>query len=167
MTSYSHHHFSDDFPNICFLGEPLKFTVKSDPVDISLPGLNVSLKIPSNAVSLDNTVNVVMGACLSGSFKYPEGYEPLSAVYFISVDSTFEKEVELTFDHFAHIETEQQASALKCFMAKSTLEDGEQEYKFSQMTSGKLTVGETQCTLVTRHFCGACVAAEEDVFSKL
>jgi hypothetical protein len=160
LRRYSHHHFDDNFPNICFLGEPLKFCVQSKPVDISLPGINASLKIPRNAVPPDKKVDVTFGACLSGSFKYPEGYEPLSAVYLISVDSSFDKEVELTFEHFAEIQTKEHAYALKCFSAKSSLADGEKEYEFSQMIGAKLAVRETQCNLTTQHFCHVVVAAK-------
>ena len=165
LRRYSHHHFDDNFPNICFLGEPLKFSVESKPVDISLPGINASLKIPRNAVPPDKKVDVTFGACLSGSFKYPEGYEPLSAVYLISVDSSFDKEVELTFEHFAEIQTKEHAYALKCFSAKSSLADGEKEYEFSQMIGAKLAVRESQCNLTTQHFCHVVVAAKHPTLS--
>ena len=166
LSRYSHHHFDDNFPNICFLGEPLKFCVQSKPVDISLPNINVSLKIPRNAVPPEKKVDVTFGACLSGSFKYPEGYEPLSAVYLISVDSSFDKEVELTFEHFAEIQTKEHAYALKCFSAKSSLADGEKEYEFSQMIGAKLAVSKTRCRLTTEHFCHVVVAAKHDELSK-
>ena len=164
---YSHHHFDESFPNICFLGEPLKFSLQREPREICLPGLNASLKIPMNAVPPDKTVNVTFGACLSGAFKYPEGYEPLSSVYLISVDSSFEKEVELMFEHFAEIETNEQAISLKCFSAKSSLADGEKVYKFHQMKGAKLAVGKTRCKLMTQHFCHIVVAAEREKLSKL
>ena len=167
FSPYSHHHFDDNFPNMCFLGEPLKFSVESKPLYKSLPGIKVSLKIPENAVPPNKKVNVTFGACLSGSFKYPEGYEPLSAVYLISVDSPFDKEVELTFEHFAKIENKIQASKLKCFSAKSSLANGEKEYEFHQVVGAKLAVGKTRCKLTTQHFCEIVVGAEHNALSKL
>ena len=167
FSQYSHHHFDDNFPNMCFLGEPLKFSVESKPLYISLPGINVALRIPRNAVPPNKKVNVTFGACLSGSFKYPEGYEPLSAVYLISVDSSFDKELKLTFEHFAEIENEIQASKLKCFSAKSSLANGGKEYEFHQMVGAKLAVDKTRCKLTTQHFCKIVVGAEHDALSKL
>ena len=131
--------------------------MQSEPVIIAPPGLGVSLKIPPGAIrpDADKPVNVAIQACLSGStFIYPEGYTPVSAVYHVSADSHFEKEVELTFEHFAELETEKQASAMTIFRAESvpTMKDGKAEFIFSPVEGGKFAVGETQCTFSTQEF---------------
>ena len=102
--------------------------MQPEPFIIDPLGLGVSLKIPPGAVRPDTgkPFNVTVQACLSGSsFKYPEGYTPLSAVYHISADSPLEKEVELEFEHFANLTTEKQAEQMTIFRAESiTTDDG-------------------------------------------
>ena len=132
--------------------------VVSKPVTIAPPGLGLSLKVPPGAVrpDADKPVNVIVQACLSGStFKYPEGCTPLSAVYHISASSFFEKEVELTFEHFAELETEKEASEMTFFRAEAipTVTDGGEEFIFSKIDGGKFAVGGSHCTLSTQTFC--------------
>ena len=154
-----HHHYDDQFPGVCFLGKPLsqEIPVQSEPVTIAPPGLGVSLKIPTGAIQPDagKPVNVTLQACLSGStFKYPEGCTPLSAVYHISADSSFNKEVELAFEHFAELETEKEASEMTIFRAESvpTMTDGREEFIFNQLEGGKFAIGKSHCTLLTQSF---------------
>ena len=152
-----YHHFDDAFPGVCFLGKPLEIPVQSEPVTISPPGLGISLKIPFGAVrpDADKPVNVTIQACLPGpNFKYPEGCTALSAVYHISADLSFEKEVELTLEHFAELETEKELSEMTFFKAKSvpTVMDGREEYIFSPVEGGRFAVGESHCTLSTQGF---------------
>ena len=142
--------------------------MQSEPVTIAPPGLGVFLKIPPGAVrpDADKPVNVAIQACLFGStFIYPEGYTPLSAVYHVSADSRFEKDVELTFEHFAELETEKQVSTMTIFRAKSlpTMRDGKAEFIFSPVEGGKFAVGETQCTFSTQEFSKFCAGTKETV----
>ena len=149
--SYTHHVLDDHFPGICFLGKPHEVTVQSDPVTISPPGHGVSLKIPPNAIqSSDKPVNVSLQTCLSSSvFQYPEGCTPLSAVYHISSDMAFDKDVELTFEHFAELETDKQANEMTFLRAEA---QGEGKYIFVPMGSGEFKVGGHKCTISTRQF---------------
>jgi hypothetical protein len=73
-------------------------------------------------------------------------------VYHISADSRFEEEVELTFEHFAELETEMDTSAMTFFRAESipTVTEGGQEFIFTPMEGGKFAVGGSHCTLVAR-----------------
>ena len=141
----------DHFPGICFLGKPHEVTVQSDPVTISPPGHGVSLKIPPNAIqSSDKPVNVSLQTCLSSSvFQYPEGCTPLSAVYHISSDMAFDKDVELTFEHFAELETDKQVNEMTFLGAEA---QGEGKYIFVPMGSGEFKVGGHKCTISTRQF---------------
>ena len=122
--------------------------MQSEPVTIAPPGLGVSLKIPPDTVQpdADKPVHVAIQACVFGStFTYPEGCTPLSAVYHVSADSCFEKDVELTFEHFAKLETEKQARAMTIFRAKAvpTMKDGKAEFIFCPFEGGKFAVGGT------------------------
>ena len=131
--------------------------MQSKPVTIAPPGLGVSLKIPPGAVRPDagQPVNVTVQACLSGStFKYPEGCTPLSAVYHISASSFFKKEVELTFEHFAELETEKETSEMTFFRAEAVpvMKDGREEFVFTPIEGGRFEVGGNMCTLSTQSF---------------
>ena len=139
----------DHFPGICFLGEPHEVTVQSEAVTISPPGHGISLKIPPNAIqSPDKPVNVSLQTCLSSSvFQYPEGCTPLSAVYLISSDMAFDKDVELTFEHFAELETDKQANEMTFLRAEA---QGEGKYIFVPMEGGKFKVGGHRCTISTQ-----------------
>ena len=123
----------------------------SEPVTISPPGLGVTLKIPPNAVqSSDEPANVSLRTCLSSTvFQYPEGCTPLSAVYHISSDSSFDKDVELTIEHFTDLTTKNQAKEMTFFRAES---EGEGKYIFTPITGGQFKVGGHRCTITTRKF---------------
>ena len=159
MITGPYHHFDEEFPGVCFLGKPLiqKVPVQSEPFTIAPPGLGVSLKIPPGAIrpNADKPVTVTLQACLSGlTFKYPEGCTPLSAVYHISADAPFEKEVALTLEHYGDLETEQQASEMSFFKAKSVpiVTDGREVFVFSPVEGGRFAVGGSHCTLSTQSF---------------
>ena len=123
--------------------------MQSEPVTISPPGLGVTLKIPPIAVqSSDERVNVSLRACLPSTvFQYPEGCTPLSAVYHISSDSAFDKDIELTIEHFADLNTNKQANEMAFFKAGS-VEKG--KYSFTPMEDGVFEAGSHRCTISTR-----------------
>ena len=138
--------------------------MQSESVTIAPSGLGVSLKIPPGAVS-GKPINVTVQACLSGStFKYPEGCTPLSAVYHISTNLFFKKEVELTFEHFAELETEKETSEMTFFRAKSVpvMKNGREEFIFTPIESGKFEVGGKMCTLSTQAFCFVCAGTKKN-----
>ena len=160
---YSHHQYDDHFPGVRFLGEPQEYAVQSEPVTISLPGLGMSMMIPQDAVPDENNVNVTVRPCLAGSFQFPEGYEPLSAVYHISADSSFQKNVDFDFEHFGQLETEEQASNMTFFIAESSPEvvDGRNVFKFSPVKGGRFEVGGSHCTYSSKHFGFLCAGTEK------
>ena len=145
----SHQVLDEEFPGICFLGEPQEVAVQSEPVTLSPPGLGVTLKIPPNAVqSSDEPVNVSLRACLPSTvFQYPEGCTPLSAVYHISSDSAFNKDVKLTIEHCADLKTDKQAKEMTFLRAESK-EKG--KCRFTPMEGGVFEAGVHRCTISTQ-----------------
>ena len=162
-SSYSHHCYDDKFPGVCFLGEPLQYKVQSDPVTISPSGLGITIKIPANAVPPGKCANIVIRPCLSGPFHYPEGYEPLSAVYHISADTHFLKSIELEFIHFGKLVTKEKASKIAFCSAKSSPADvgGKQMFRFNCIEGGKFAVGDNHGRISFTHFCFLSVAGCE------
>ena len=162
---YSHHQYDDNSPGVSFLGDPLEYAVQSEPVTISPPGLGISMTIPQDAVPPEEQVNVTIRQCLAGSFQYPEGFEPLSAIYHIPVsdDSSFQKDVEVEFEHFGQLETEEQASKMTFFDAKSSpvVVGGRNVFKFSPVKGGRFAVGGSHCTYSSKHFGFLCAGTEK------
>ena len=148
---YSHQVVNEQFPGICFLGDPMVVTIKSEPVTVSPLGHGITVKIPPNAVQdTDKPADISLQTCLFSSvFQYPEGYTPLSAVYHISSDTAFDKDIELTLEHFADLKTDKQANKMTFFRAES---EGKGKYIFTPMKGGKFQVGSHSCTILTRQF---------------
>ena len=123
--------------------------VQSEPVTLSPPGLEVTLKIPPNAVqSSDEPSTVSLRACLPSTvFQYTEGCTPLSGVYHISSNSAFNKDIELTIEHFADLETDKQANEMTFFRAESE-EKG--KYRFTRVEGGVFKVGGHRCSISTQ-----------------
>lgn len=152
---YSHHQYEDEnYPGICFLGKPRKFTVDSKGGHFAPPEYGISLSIPPDAVPPGEVQKITIQPCVSGPFKYPEGYEPLSAVYLITPKATFQKKVELRLDHYGRLETDEQASQIT-FWSANTLSSvsGKSVYRFRLLDGGKFTVHETYGALELKHFC--------------
>ena len=131
--------------------------MESDPITISPPGHGVTLKIPPNAAvrSSDKPVNVSLQTCLSSSLF--EGCTPFSAIYHTSSDTPFDKDMELTFEHFADLKTNQQANMMRFFRAESK---GERRYIFTPMEGGEFKVGSHSCTISIRQFSFVCAGSE-------
>ena len=149
-----HHHYDDLFPGVCFLGEPLEYLLSSKQVTISPPNLGVTLSIPSDAVPRGEHVTVTIRPCLSGPFQYPEGYEPLSAVYHISTNTSLKKKGQLTLEHFGDLQTKKEADNMTFFSVKSpVMVDGKKVYQFGVVKGGKFRVGENYGAISLEHFC--------------
>ena len=148
---------NDQFPSIQFLGKPCSIPVKSESVTFSSSEFGVTITIPPNSLKHDSEKsenNVILQTCLNGpAFQYPEGSAPLSAIYHLSADSSFEKEVEMKFEHFAEIKTKKEADNMTVFWAKSspTVIDGRKIFSFSAIAGGAFLAGKDVCTLSTKH----------------
>ena len=140
---------------MCFLGEPLQYTVQSDAVTISPSGLGITIKIPPDAVPPEENANIIIRPCLSGPFHYPDGYEPLSAIYYITSDRHSKKNVELELVHFGELKTEEQARDMAFFSAESSPVNvgGKQQFKFNRMQGGEFTISKIYGTISCKHFC--------------
>ena len=154
-SSRPHHYYDDEYPGVCFLREPLEYVVSSKQVTISPPDLGVTLNIPSDAVPRGERVTVTIRPCLFGPFQYPEGYEPLSAVYHISINTALKKKGQLTLEHFGHLQTKQQADSMTFFTANSppVVVDGKEVYQFDVVKGGEFEMGKYCGTIFLEHLC--------------
>ena len=154
-TTRPHHCYDDKFPNVCFLGEPLEHVLSSKQVTISPPDLGITLDIPSDAVPPGEHVTVIIRPCLSAPFQYPDGYEPLSAVYYISTNTSLKKKGQLRLEHFGDLQTKEQADKMTFFSAKSSpvMVDGKKVYQFGVVKGGEFRMGKNYGTISLEHFC--------------
>ena len=153
------------FPGVSFLGEPLEYVLSSKQVTISPPNLGVTLDIPSDAVPPGEHVTVTIQPCFSGAFIYPEGYEPLSAVYHISTNTALKKKGQLTLEHFGNLQTKEQTDNMYFFTAKSppVTVDGGKVYQFGMVKGGEFRMGENYGAISLEHFCLVSIGIYEQV----
>ena len=129
--------------------------MSSKQVTISPPDLGVTLNIPSDAVPPGEHVTVTIRPCLSGPFQFPDGYEPLSAVYYISTNTGLKKKGHLTVEHFGDLQTKEQADNMTFFSETSlpVLVDGKKVYQFAVVKGGEFRMGENYGVISLEHFC--------------
>ena len=153
--NYSDSHEYDALhPDICFFGHPFKGRVGRKGLALSCPGL--TLTIPPGAVSKD--VDIFIRPCLSGPFVLPDGYEIASPPYLIYPHTRFEKAVELSLDHFMHLESEEDCEEMT-FISASAKPFYEHwysnpKYRFSVFyKKGAFEVGSKKAVVKLTHFC--------------
>ena len=100
---------------------------------------------------------------LSHSFpKFPDGYELVSAVYWISCSSNFTKPIEIDIQHCsANVES----SSLKFVRVKST--PMELPYTFKTMDDGYFPADTGYGTISVSHFCGIGIICFPNSFLKI
>ena len=130
----------------------MKHTVGSEGGNIAPIDFGISLSVPRGAVPLEDIQEISIQPCLSGPFEYPEGYEPLSAVYLITTTVAFQKAVELRLNHYARLETEEQASQMTFLSASTRDIVSGKKFEFKPI-GGKFRVNERHGTLQLKHFC--------------
>ena len=159
--------FETEFPDVCFLEKQEEIPPKQKkPVTISPAGLAVTLTVPPGTIPFhpNKPAIVALKTCVSAPlFTYPEGCTPLSAVYHVSATSCFKKEVELTFEHFAKLETEGHNKKVIVLRAKSspTVVDGKKKFIFERVDADDFAVGEGHCKISTTEFGFICAGASQ------
>ena len=119
----------------------------------------ISLSIPPDAVPPGIVQRISVRPCVSGPFKFPDEYEPLSAVYLIThnaekLELKPEQKVELTLEHYARLETDQQANQMTFLSASPPERDsGQQVIEFRPVRGGTFPVHERNGVLPVNHFC--------------
>ena len=97
--------------------------------------------------------SVDIKASLAGQFELPEGYELVSAVYWVATPGNFTKPITIEAQHCANFSDPNQLHFVYTTRAQKSL-----PYKFKVMDEGKFTLGSKYGALSTTHFCGIGVA---------
>ena len=115
------------------------------------------LHVPKNALPEDiSEYSVNIKASLAGQFELPEGYELVSAVYWVKTPGKFAKPTTIEVQHCANFSDPNQLCFVRTSCAQKSL-----PYKFKVINGGSFILG-TKCgALSTIYFSGIGIAKEE------
>ena len=112
------------------------------------------LHVPENALRegiLEYSVNIK--ASLAGQFELPDGYELVSAVYWVKTPRKFMKPVLMEVQHCANFDNPSQLHFVHTSCTQKSL-----PYKFEVIDEGTFTLGSKYGALSTTHFSGSGIA---------
>ena len=112
------------------------------------------LHVPENALPEgipEYSVNIKVS--LAGQFELPEGYELVSAVYWVKTPGNFTKQITIEVQHCANFRDPNQLHFVCTSRTQKSL-----PYKFKVEDGGSFTLGSKYGALSTTHFCGEAVA---------
>ena len=107
--------------------------------------------IPGNALLPSETCLVSVKAIVSGDFQFPEGTEPVSAIYAISLSKPFRKPVKLELQHCVHLERQGQSKFMSFAVAPH--DQPLPPYQFQLVSGGVFHPGSYYATIERAHFC--------------
>lgn len=181
----SHHrrteHGSDMVTNSvsheCFiLGKVRQLHVTSSGASIALhpyerekqdDGCCAHLLAPEGIVCVGTSVVIDYAIILEGPFKFPEGYQRVSSVLFISCNATKDLQKALTVQmrHWATISNDQFKGKCLCFMkADHMLGSGDSHHQFWPLEGGEFQRHrntQSGCIQLKDHFCLVCIAIKD------
>ena len=114
------------------------------------------LHVPANALPSgipEYLVNIKTS--LAGQFELPEGYELVSAVYWVATPGAFTKPVTIEVQHCANFSKPSQLRFVRTSCAQKSL-----PYKFKFVDGGLFIPGNKYGVLSTNHFSGSGIAKE-------
>ena len=114
------------------------------------------LHVPENALPEGTPeYHVNIKASLSGHFELPEGYELVSAVYWVATPGKFTKPVTIEAQHCANFSNPSQLCFVRTNCTQKSL-----PYKFKIVDGGSFTCGSKYGVLSAPHFSGNGIAKE-------
>ena len=114
------------------------------------------LHVPENALPKDTSKYLVnIRVSLAGQFELPEGYELVTAVYWVAASGKFTKPVTIEVRHCANFSEPNQLHFVRTSCSQKTL-----PYKFKVVDGGSFTLGSKYGVLSTTHFSGTGIAKE-------
>ena len=119
-------------------------------------GYGLKLHIPENALPEGISEYVInIKASLAGQFKLPEGYELVSAVYWVASEGKFTKPVRIEIQHCANFSNPSQLCFVRASCSQKSL-----PYKFKAIDGGLFSLGNMYGALSSTHFSGNGIANE-------
>ena len=133
-----------------------KLVVTNEVMNFNWKDHGFKMYIPENTLPegiSEYSVNIKVS--LSGQFKLPEGYELVSAVYWVATPGRFTKPVTIEIQHCGNLSNPSQLCFVRTSCAQISL-----PYKFKVIDGGVFTPGIKYGTLSTNHFSGTGIATE-------
>ena len=151
----THHRRDPRFPGITFYGDPLLKMVDSDGCTLARPEIGMCLHIPPKAVPDDKALRLTVWPCLSGPFVAPEGHEFSSPVYLMSPAFHFQKDVELSINHFEKLRYDEDIASMSFATTSFSpkIHTSNHVYTFELLGKGEFKVTSSIGTVNLRHFC--------------
>ena len=111
--------------------------------------------IPRNALLAYERCIVFVKAIIAGDFLFPEGTEPVSAVYAIFLSREFRKPVRLELQHCVFLERHGQSKFMSYAVAPHN--QSSPPYRFKLVAGGAFYPNSFYGTIEQEHFCFACI----------
>ena len=131
-----------------------ELVVTNETMDFQWKDHGFKLHVPKNALPEglpEHSVNIK--ASLAGQFELPEGYELVSAVYWVKTPGKFTKLVKIETEHCANFSNPNQLCFVRTSCTQKSL-----PYKFTVVDGGTFTFGNKYGVLSTTHFSGSGIA---------
>lgn len=143
----------NEFPGVAFSKFSAQQTV--DRKGATITGEGVKLFIPEGAVPSTDKVDILLQSCLGGPFVLPDDYVFASPVFLFSPPFAFHREVVLTIEHFACLDTDEDCNEIAFFTSKTkpTISKNEPYWYFHQYGEPKFQRRSRFGTIHLRHFC--------------
>ena len=142
----------DSFLAVEVVGEK-ELLVTNEGLNFQWKDHGFKLHVPKNALPEgipEYSVNIRVS--LAGQFELPEGYELVSAVYWVATQGKFTKQITIEVQHCANFRDPNQLCFVSTSRAQKPL-----PYKFKVIGGGTFTLGNKYGALSTTHFCGKAV----------
>ena len=148
------------YPGVVFYGPPISQHLMSSEATIDrLEDLGVSVFVPQNALSSkEESLDIQIRPCFSGTFQLPDDYEPASPAYLIHHNKMhFQKDITIKMLHYANLHSEEDCDNMIVFSASSTPEymGSRPVYTFkkSHEANSVFKPGDVVGEISLQHFC--------------
>ena len=133
-----------------------ELVVTNEGMTLQLIDHGFKLHVPENALLEGiSKYSVNIKVSLTGQFEIPDGYELVSAVYWVRIRGKFSKPVTIEVQHCANFSNPNQLCFVRTSCAQKSL-----PYKFEIIDGGSFSLGNRYGALSTTDFSGIGIAKE-------
>lgn len=161
--------YQDDSNYFVFLGSTQVIVCDSKGGKYEVLEQGITVRIPPNA--LDSEAHIEVGVAIHGSFKFPTGQQPISAIVWLLVRGTstftFKKPVEIQLPHFLNLsnsDIDEKAEEFGLgFMTTNEEMDRRQQLIFTEGPGESVVYLQRSAKVLMKHFCFVCLSAKHSV----
>ena len=158
------HYHSDHLQGVTISSSKL-FTVHGDqPQSLVWPGHGFELHFPANTCLPGEECDIMVDAVVGGDFVFPEGVEPVSAIYIISITSKLHMPSLLRIQHCVALDKASKHSRLSFYRA--SLKEPKPPYHFRRVNGGKFDINSQFGELELPAFCSMAIGKDSPTSSE-